>query len=165
MILVTKKICMARDIGVHGNLFGGTLMAWIDEAAVAYAAEFCRTPSLVTLRVGEMIFKKAVKTGNHLRFYAEVVDLGGASVTVKIDVRKYGLHKADESDVCSTFVKLVRIDEDGGPTPISESVREDWRKLHEGQEEDKDKKGKKKLKEDPNGPPAQVSDWFKWKNG
>ena len=107
-----------------------------------------------------MIFKKAVKTGNHLRFYAEVVELGGASVTVKrVDVRKYGLHKADETDVCSTFVKLVRIDEDGGPTPISETVRENWSKLKGG---DGDKKDKKKDKEEP---PAQVSDWFKWKNG
>lgn len=27
MKLINKKIVMARDIGIHGNLFGGMLMA------------------------------------------------------------------------------------------------------------------------------------------
>jgi acyl-CoA thioesterase YciA len=45
--LVTKKIVMAKDIGIHGNLFGGTLMAWLDEAAAAYATEYCYTPNMV----------------------------------------------------------------------------------------------------------------------
>lgn len=30
---------MAKDIGIHGNLFGETIIAWIDEAAAAYAIE------------------------------------------------------------------------------------------------------------------------------
>ena len=41
MHLINKKIVMAKDIGIHGNLFGGILMAWIDEAAAAYATEYC----------------------------------------------------------------------------------------------------------------------------
>jgi acyl-CoA thioesterase YciA len=69
MNLITKKICMSKDIGIHGNLFGGILMSWIDEAAAAFATEYCHTPNMVTLRVGELLFKKPVKTGNHLRIY------------------------------------------------------------------------------------------------
>lgn len=58
MNLVTKKIVMSKDIGIHGNLFGGTLMAWLDEAAGSFASEYCLTPNLVTVKVGELIFKK-----------------------------------------------------------------------------------------------------------
>jgi acyl-CoA thioesterase YciA len=159
MILVTKKIVMAKDIGVHGHLFGGTLMAWIDEAAVAYAAEFCHTPSLVTIRVGETIFKKPVKLNNHLRFYAEVSEMGVSSVTLNILVRKYGLHKAEESDICSTSVTLVRIDEDGSPTPISETVRKNFMEKLKGEPVNKTTTEEDKSKIDP----GQVSDWFKWK--
>ncbi|HRP53659.1 MAG TPA: hotdog domain-containing protein [Fluviicola sp.] len=44
MQLINKKIVLAMDIGIHGNLFGGTMMAWIDEAAGSFATEFCHTP-------------------------------------------------------------------------------------------------------------------------
>ena len=70
MNLVTKKIVMSKDIGIHGNLFGRILMAWLDEAAGSFASEYCSTPNLVTIRVGEMILKKPVKAGQHLRIYA-----------------------------------------------------------------------------------------------
>ncbi|BCV02314.1 MAG: hypothetical protein CM15mV51_1350 [uncultured marine virus] len=32
------------DLGFHGNLFGGKLLAWLDAAAAGFAAEFCDTP-------------------------------------------------------------------------------------------------------------------------
>ena len=55
---------MAKDIGIHGNLFGGTLMSWIDEAAAAYVTEYCFTPNMVTVHVGELTFLKfhSIKT-------------------------------------------------------------------------------------------------------
>jgi acyl-CoA thioesterase YciA len=123
MKLITSKICMAKDIGIHGNLFGGILMAWIDEAAAAFATEYCYTPNMVTLRVGELYFKKPVKSGNHLRIYGEVKHMGTTSVTLNIEVRKYNLYSGDETVVCTTTLTFVRIDDDGTPTPIGETVR------------------------------------------
>jgi acyl-CoA thioesterase YciA len=123
MKLITKKICMAKDIGIHGNLFGGILMAWIDEAAAAFASEYCHTPNIVTVRVGELHFRKPLKSGNHLRIYGEVTGLGSTSITLAIEVRKYGLYNGDESIVCTTSITFVRIDDDGSPTPIGETIR------------------------------------------
>lgn len=123
MKLITKKICMGKDIGIHGNLFGGILMAWIDEAAAAFATEYCHTPNMVTLRVGELLFKKPIKTGNHIRLYGEVDRLGSTSITLKVDVRKYNLYSGEETVVCTTSITFVRIDDDGNPTPIGESIK------------------------------------------
>ncbi len=123
MRLITRKICMSKDIGIHGNLFGGTLMAWIDEAAASFATEYCFTPNLVTLRVGELIFKKPVKAGNHLRIYGAVKKLGNTSITLEVDVNKYNLYSGEETTVCTTSITFVRIDDDGTPTPIGETVR------------------------------------------
>ncbi len=125
---------MARDIGVHNNLFGGTLMEWIDEAAAAYATEYCYTPNMVTLRVGELLFKKPVKTGNHIRIYGEVVSLGNTSITLKIEVRKYNLYSGEEAVVCTTNMTFVRIDDDGSPTPIGATVRKSHKELMEALE-------------------------------
>jgi acyl-CoA thioesterase YciA len=123
MHLVTKKIVMEKDIGVQGNLFGGTLMAWIDEAAAAYATEYCYTPNMVTVRVGELIFKKPLKAGQHIRIYAEVTRLGNSSITLAIEAHKYSLYSGEETLVCSTNTTFVRIDDDGTPTAIGETIR------------------------------------------
>lgn len=114
---------MAKDIGIHNNLFGGILMEWIDEAAAAFATEYCYTPNMVTLRVGELLFKKPVKTGNHIRIYGEVISLGNTSINLKIEVRKYNLYSGEETVVCVTNTTFVRIDDDGLPTPIGATVK------------------------------------------
>lgn len=123
MKLINKKICMGKDIGIHGNMFGGILMAWIDEAAAAFATEYCCTPNMVTLRVGELIFKKPIKSGNHIRIYGDVTHMGKTSITLNIEVRKYNLYSGEDTVVCVTSITFVRIDDDGNPTPIGETVR------------------------------------------
>lgn len=134
MKLINKKICMGKDIGIHGNMFGGILMAWIDEAAAAFATEYCYTPNMVTLKVGELCFKKPIKVGNHIRLYGEVTHLGNTSITLDIEVRKYNLYSGVETVVCTTNITFVRIDDDGNPTPIGDSVKkrhEDLQVFHE----------------------------------
>ncbi len=129
MDIINKKICMAKDIGIHGNMFGGILMAWLDESAAAYATEYCSTPNMVTLRVGELLFKKPLKAGNHVRIYGEVAHLGNTSITLNIEVRKFNLYSGDETVVCTTSVTFVRIDDDGTPTAIGETVRKRHQEL------------------------------------
>jgi acyl-CoA thioesterase YciA len=123
MKLINKKICMGKDIGVHGNVFGGILMSWIDEAAAAFATEYCCTPNMVTLKVGELLFKRPLKVGNHIRLYGDVAHLGKSSIVLNIEARKYNVYSGEETVVCVTSITFVRIDEDGYPTPIGETVR------------------------------------------
>jgi acyl-CoA thioesterase YciA len=125
MSLVTKKIVMARDIGIHGNMFGGTLMAWIDEAAAAFATEYCHTPNMVTVHVDEFTFRKPLKAGQHIRIYADVAALGNTSITLKVKAFKYNLYSGEETLVCSTSITFVRIDDDGTPTAIGETIKRD----------------------------------------
>ena len=33
MRLLGTKVCKKHDLGVHNNLFGGTMLSWIDELA------------------------------------------------------------------------------------------------------------------------------------
>ena len=113
---------MTKDIGIHGNVFGGTLMSWIDEAAAAFATEYCYTPNMVTVHVGELVFKKPLKAGNHVRILGSIEKLGRTSITLNIEVRRYNLYSGEETVVCTTKISFVRIDDDGQPTPIGETV-------------------------------------------
>lgn len=142
MKLITKRIVLGSDIGIHGNLFGGTLMAWMDEAAAAFATEYCFTPNMVTVRVGEMLFMKPLKAGHHVRIYGEVFSLGNTSITLLLEARKYSLYSAEETVVCSTNTTFVRIDDDGTPTAIGETVRKKYAEEQEARGKGQGARGK-----------------------
>jgi acyl-CoA thioesterase YciA len=77
----------------------------------------------VTVKVGELIFKKPLSAGQHVRIYADVEQVGNTSITIKLEANKYSLYSGEETLVCSTFMTFVRIDDDGSPRPIGESVK------------------------------------------
>lgn len=119
---------MTSDIGVHGNLFGGKLMAWVDEAAGAFAAEYCRTPHMVTIRVGEFIFTKPLKQSNQVRIYGEIEHIGNTSITMNIEARRLNVYTGKETLACATSITYVHIDDSGESIPISDVVKEKWSK-------------------------------------
>jgi len=123
MELITTKICMALDLGVHGNLFGGNMMAFLDEAAAAYSCQLCDTPRMVTKKIEEVVFENPVKVGNILKIYGEVDKIGTTSITVKLEARKHNVYTGQQKLVCSTKMVFVRIDDEGSPVPISERVK------------------------------------------
>jgi acyl-CoA thioesterase YciA len=126
MTLITSKIAMAKDLGMHGNLFGGNMLSWIDEAAATLASRVCQTASLVTLKMEEVVFKKAVKQGFQILIYGEVTRIGNTSITLLIEARKHNVYTGEENVVCSTNITFVHIDEQGSAIPISPYVRKKW---------------------------------------
>ncbi len=126
MTLITSKIAMAKDLGMHGNLFGGNMLSWIDEAAATLASRIVQTASLVTLKMEEVVFKKAVKQGFQILIYGEVHKIGSTSITLSIEARKHNVYSGEEDVVCSTKITFVKIDEHGSPIPISPHIRKKW---------------------------------------
>jgi len=56
MELISTHICKGQNIGVHGNLFGGVMLSWLDEAGGAFAGQCSDTPRMVTLKLAETLF-------------------------------------------------------------------------------------------------------------
>jgi len=131
MELISTYICKASQIGVHGNMFGGYMMALIDECSAAYAAQICDTPRVVTIKVDELIFKKPVKTGNILKVYGEVSEFGNSSVTLYMEVRKHNVYNGEQTVVTHTHIKFVRIDDEGNPIALSERVKNRYKQRME----------------------------------
>ena len=61
MELLSTHMCKEGDCGYHGNLFGGMMLAWLDEAAVAYACQICDTARMVTVSLDKVEFLKPVR--------------------------------------------------------------------------------------------------------
>jgi acyl-CoA thioesterase YciA len=129
MQLISTKICKTSDIGIHNNLFGGTMLAWLDEAGGTMAAELACTPNMITLKMNEVLFKRPVRVSDHIRIYGRLVKAGNSSLTLSIVARKFCFRKNDEETVCSTTMLYVNIDENGKSNPIEKSIREKLQKL------------------------------------
>lgn len=114
---------MGKDLGVQGYLFGGIMLSWIDESAGTLAAAVCRSPYVVTVKIEEVIFKKAVKVGYQIRIYGSVEEIGNSSIRLYVEARKYNVETQEEDVVCYTRITFVKIDKTGKPSPISEEVR------------------------------------------
>ena len=115
MQLLGTKVCKKYDLGVHNNLFGGTMLSWIDESAVAFVNEVCHCPTMVTLKIEEVLFKSPVKENNLIKIYGQIDRIGGKSITVSVEARKFNVYSHEEAVVCSTRLVFVRLDDDGNP--------------------------------------------------
>jgi len=123
MELITTYICKKGDIGVHDNMFGGTMMSLIDDAGASYAAQICDTPRIVTIKIDELIFKRPVKVGNLIKIYGKVLEFGRTSVSLYIEVRKHNVYTGEQDVVTHTNIKFVKIDDDGNSVPIQDYVK------------------------------------------
>ncbi len=121
---ITTRLCQAGDIGTHGNLFGGTMLAWLDEAGVSLAAYLCASPNLVTLKMKDVLFKQPVKAGDYVRFFGEVLHVGNSSITLGVEAKRYLFDRQELELVCATEMTYVRIDDQGKPIPIDPQVKE-----------------------------------------
>ncbi len=128
MKLISTHMCKEGDCGYHGNLFGGLMLAWLDEAAVAYACQLSDTPRMVTVSMDKVEFLKPVRPGQVIKIYGNLVGFGRTSCTVSMQARRYSVYNGTEKVVCQTNIKFVRVDGDGEAIPIAEHVKERYKK-------------------------------------
>jgi acyl-CoA thioesterase YciA len=86
-----QKPCALRvvpqpsDANVHGDVFGGWIMAQVDIAGSIPASRRANG-RVATIAVNSFVFKQPVFVGDLLSFYADIVKTGNTSVTVSVEV-------------------------------------------------------------------------------
>jgi len=123
MELISTHPIKKYDLGFHGNLFGGTLLKFIDSAAAGYAMQLCDTPRMVTVSIDKCFFEKPAKEGQLLKIYGYPTKLGTTSVTLYMEARAHNVYTGNQIVVLKTNIRFVRIDEEGNPIPINEKGR------------------------------------------
>ena len=123
MELLNTHPIKKSDLGFHGNLFGGKILAWVDAAASGLAMQLCDSPRLVTKKFEEVVFEKPVKIKNLIKIYGEVVRFGNTSITIKLEARKHNIETGTQQIVCTTKVVFVKINDEGESIPISDRVK------------------------------------------
>jgi acyl-CoA thioesterase YciA len=96
------------------------LLAWLDAAAVAFCAEFCDTPRMVTKSIDHCVFNNPAKEGQLVKIYGKVLKIGNTSIVLQMEARSHNVYNGKQNVILCTNMTFVRVDEQGEAIPISE---------------------------------------------
>lgn len=131
-LTVKTSHVLPPDTNAHGTLFGGKLMAHIDDVAAIAAARHARE-SVVTASTDSVDFLAPVKEGDSICVEAFVTWTHNTSMEVFVKAVTEHL-LTGERWVCTTaFLTFVAVDKDGKPIPVTSVVPETEfeKKLHQ----------------------------------
>ena len=83
----TRKWVKPEDLNPNHSLFGGKLLAWIDEEAALYSIVQLENPRVVTKHMSEINFISSAKQGDIVEIGLDVVKFGNSSLVLKCEVR------------------------------------------------------------------------------
>jgi acyl-CoA thioesterase YciA len=87
MRFLTRKLVKPGDLNANNTLFGGRLMAWVDEEAAIYAAIEARHEKVVTKSISAINFIAPAKKGDVVEIGVALKRVGKTSVTLEVKVR------------------------------------------------------------------------------
>lgn len=123
MELLNTHPIKKSDLGFHGNLFGGKLLAWIDASAAAYSMQLCDTPRMVTVSIDKCNFEKPAKESQLLKIYGTPTKVGNTSMTLYMEARAHNVYSGKQDLVLKTNITFVQIDEGGNAIPLGEKAK------------------------------------------
>lgn len=120
---------MTKDIGICGNMFGGNLLALLDEAGAMFSTKLTQSKSIVTLKIEEVLFIHPIKTGDLIEIYGELIKFGNSSVTIKLTVQSINPDLTSNNplysqEICTTTMVFVKVGKNGKSDRISHPARE-----------------------------------------
>jgi len=80
-----RMMPMPADANIHGDVFGGWIMANVDVAGAIPAARRANG-RVATVAVTSFLFRNPVFVGDLVSFYARVLKTGNTSITVEVEV-------------------------------------------------------------------------------
>ncbi len=113
-----RVVPMPADANVHGDVFGGWIMAQVDIAGSIPAVERAQG-RVATVAVNSFLFKHPVFVGDLVSFYADIVKTGRTSITVSVEVYAQRMrHSHEIVKVTEATLTYVATDESRSPREL-----------------------------------------------
>lgn len=130
--VVKTSLVLPNDTNNHGTLFGGRLMAYIDDVASISAMRHCRQ-RVVTASVDTVNFLFPIHRTDSVCLESYVTWTGHSSMEVFVKVITEDLFTGERKIAATAFSTFVALDENFHPVPVPEVYpeSEEEKKLHE----------------------------------
>ena len=115
--MTTARLMMPTDANVLGNVFGGSIMKYMDEIAAIVAWRHAGT-NVVTASIDRMNFYAPVFVGNLLVLKAAVNYVGTTSMEIGVRIEAVDPSTRKGTHTGSCYLTYVALDSKGRPTPV-----------------------------------------------
>ncbi|WP_434979062.1 acyl-CoA thioesterase [Daejeonia sp. YH14] len=105
------------DVNYGGNVHGGSVMKWIDQAGYACASSWSSS-YCVTVYVGGIRFISPIKIGHIVKVEAEVIYTGRTSMHIAINVFSRNIKRRDFEKKTHCIIVFVAVDDEGEPVEV-----------------------------------------------
>lgn len=112
MIFHTRKWVKPEDLNPNSSLFGGRLLAWIDEELALYSVVQLQNIKVVTKHMTEINFRSSARQGDIVEIGIDVIRFGKTSLTLMCQVRNM---MTREIIITIDSVTMVGLDDCGKP--------------------------------------------------
>ena len=120
---IQSKLILPPDTNHMGTVFGGTVLAYIDEIAAIAAMKHSQSV-VVTASIDTVNFLSTAKAGDILTLEAVVVSTGRTSMEVYVKVECQHLDTGDITTTTTAILTMVAINSEGIPTKVSGVIPE-----------------------------------------
>lgn len=110
--LCLQTIAMPKDANPYGDIFGGWLVAQMDLAA-GVAARKRAQGRTATVAIDAMVFLRAVKVGDIVGFYTDMVSAGRSSMKIRVEVWALSDITGQHTKLTEGLFTFVAINDDG----------------------------------------------------
>jgi acyl-CoA thioesterase YciA len=108
----TRKWVKPEDLNPNGTLFGGKLLAWIDEELALFSIIQLENARIVTKHMSEINFRSSARQGDIVEIGIDIVRFGNSSVNLRCEVRNI---MTRETIITIDSITMVSLGEDGRP--------------------------------------------------
>ena len=108
----TRKWVKPEDLNPNSTLFGGRLLAWIDEEIALYAIIQLESPRIVTKHMSEINFRSSARQGDIIEIGIDVIKFGNTSLTLTCEVRNM---MTKETIITIDQITMVSVNFEGKP--------------------------------------------------
>jgi acyl-CoA hydrolase len=117
------EVVLPSDANIHGTVFGGRVMQWIDLCAAVAAGRHCRR-SVVTASIDEPHFHSGIKVGHFAILSARLNGAFRTSMEISVEVVSEDPGSGERRLCTSALITFVAIAADGSPVPVPPLVPE-----------------------------------------
>lgn len=112
-----RHMVMPGDTNIHGTIFGGKIMAWVDIAGAMVASRHCGTP-VVTANISDIDFYSPINVGHHVIIKASINYAGKSSMIIGVRVESENPYTGEIRKTTKAYITFVALNESGKPVAV-----------------------------------------------
>lgn len=107
-----RRLVMSKDLNGANKLFGGTILAWVDEEAYIEVITLLNSNNVVTKHISAIDFISGARVGDVVEIKTTLVKIGKTSISLKVEVVNLTTKKII---AIVNEIVMVNVDENGQP--------------------------------------------------